>query len=191
MAFPTLWNESNTLWLVFAIYFVIKFRPVQVKRDGGFSYLSFERIAFFLGGLFVFFPRTHLFFLAAPFHKSHALGVAGLCLTTTGLAFACWARDVLGRYWSGRVIVQQHHQLITVGPYAYVRHPLYTGLLIAMAGTTLIAADFGSAIGFFFFVGFFAMKAQREEKILETEFGPAYTNYRAHTGGLLPRIAHV
>jgi protein-S-isoprenylcysteine O-methyltransferase Ste14 len=191
MANPTLWSESNTLWMVFGIYFAAKYRSVQVKRDGGFSYLSFERVTFFLGAILLFFPRVHLSFLAVPFHRSHAIAIVGLCATTLGLAFSCWARDVLGRYWSGRVIVQEHHRLITAGPYAYVRHPLYTGLLFAMTGTALVAADLGAALGFLLFILFFAMKAQREEKILETEFGAIYTNYRAHTGGLLPRIAHV
>lgn len=191
MAYPTLWNESNALWMTFTLYFAARYRPVQVKRDGGFNIFSRERVYLLLGALLIFFPRTHLSFLAMPFHRNEATALAGLCLTITGLAFAAWARDVLGRYWSGRVIVQQQHQLITDGPYAYVRHPLYTGLLLAMTGTVLIAGDVGSLLGFFFAIGFFTLKAQREERILETEFGSVYANYRAHTGGLLPRIAHV
>lgn len=191
MAYPTLWSESNMLWMAFALYFTVRYRPVQIKRDGGFNIFSLERVYLLLGMLLVFFPRTHLSFLATPFHQSGAVALAGLCLTIAGLAFAAWARDVLGRYWSGRMIVQQHHQLITDGPYAYIRHPLYTGLLVAMTGTVLIAGDVGSLLGFFFAIGFFALKAHREERILETEFGAVYANYRAHTGGLLPRIAHV
>ncbi len=191
MPYPTLWSESNTLWLVFALYFTARYQAVRVKRDGGFNYISMERLSLILGAGLLFFPRTHLSWLAAPLHFSKAVAMAGLCLTIAGLAFSAWARDVLGRNWSGRVIVQDNHQLVTAGPYAYVRHPLYTGILIAMTGTVLIAGDVGALLGFFFAVGFFVLKAQREERILEAEFGAVYANYRARTGSLLPRFAHV
>ncbi len=191
MPTPILWNEANTLWMVFAIYFASQYRRVQVKRNGGFSIFSVERLFLLLAALLIFFPRTHVSFLAMPLHVSRTLAMAGLCLTILGLAFSAWARDVLGRNWSGRVIIQDHHELITAGPYGYVRHPLYTGLLIAMAGTTLISGELGAVLGFVFAIVFFNAKARREERILETEFGNAYTNYRVRTGGLLPRIAHV
>ena len=191
MPYPTLWSESNTLWLVFALYFTARYRLVRVKRDGGFNYFSMERVALFLGIGLLFFPGTHLSSLATSLHLGKAVALAGLCITIIGLAFSAWARDVLGRNWSGRVIIQDNHQLITAGPYAYVRHPLYTGILIAMAGTMLIAGDVGAVLGFFSAVAFFMLKSQREEKILEAEFGAVYVNYRANTGGLLPRIAHV
>lgn len=191
MAFPTLWSEANTAWLVFTLYFMSQYRRVQVKRDGGFRYLSPERIVFLLGIALIFAPRTHIAFLALTFHHSRGLAVGGLGLTIAGLAFAAWARDVLGRYWSGRVIIQSSHELITAGPYAYVRHPLYTGLLIAMFGTALVSSELGSLVGLPLAIGFFMLKAQREERILEAEFGAVYANYRARTGGLLPRLAHV
>ncbi len=191
MPYPTLWSESNTLWLVFALYFTARYQAVRVKRDGGFNFLSTERLSLLLGAGLLFFPRTHVSWLAAPLHLSRALAMTGLCLTVLGLAFSAWARDVLGRNWSGRVIIQANHQLVTAGPYAYVRHPLYTGILIAMTGTVLIAGDAGALLGFFFAVVFFLLKAQREEKILEAEFGAVYASYRACTGGILPRFAHV
>jgi protein-S-isoprenylcysteine O-methyltransferase Ste14 len=191
MPYPTLWSESNTSWLVFALYFTARYQPVRVKRDGGFNFFSPERLSLILGAGLLFFPRTHVSFLATSLHLSKAVAIAGLCLTIAGLAFSAWARDVLGRNWSGRVIIQDHHQLVTIGPYAYVRHPLYTGILAAMTGTMLIAGDLGALLGFIFSVAFFLLKAQREERILEAEFGSVYANYRQHTGGLLPRIAHL
>lgn len=191
MPYPTLWNESNTLWLVFALYFTTRYRPVRIKRDGGFNYISLERVACILGIGLLFFPGTHLSLLAAPLHFSKAIAITGFCLIIVGLAFSAWARDVLGRNWSGRVIIQDNHQLVTRGPYAYVRHPLYTGIIVAMTGTLLIADDFGALLGFLSAVAFFMFKAQREEKILESEFGAVYANYRAQTGGLFPRFAHI
>jgi protein-S-isoprenylcysteine O-methyltransferase Ste14 len=191
MSFPTLFNEANSLWLFFAIYFFIQYRPVRVKRNAPVSIFSFERLCCMLGLGLVFFPRMHFSVLAIPFHSSYPIALAGFGLVIAGLAFSAWARDLLGRNWSGRVIIQDSHQLITRGPYAYVRHPLYSGIVAAIAGTTLIVADTGAIIGFFFALAFFWLKASREERLLESEFGGAYTAYRAHTGGLFPRIAHV
>jgi protein-S-isoprenylcysteine O-methyltransferase Ste14 len=186
----TLWNETNSLWLLFALYFFASMRHrIQVKRAVPLP--SLERVCLILALGLVFFPRIHFSFLAMRFHNRHAIALTGLTLTILGLAFSAWARDVLGRNWSGRVIIQVGHQLITAGPYAYVRHPLYTGLLIALTGTTLVSGDFGALLGLFLAVNIFRLKAQREEQLLEAEFGAGYAVYRAHTGGILPRIAHV
>ena len=62
----------------------------------------------------------------------------GLALLCAGLAFAVWARVELGRNWSGSVTVKEGHELIRSGPYAYVRHPIYTGLIAALIGTAVI-----------------------------------------------------
>ena len=191
MELPTLWSESNTLWMVFALYFAARYRPVEVKLEGGFQYFSMERVCVLIGIALLFFPRTHVSYLATSLHPGHAAATTGLCLTIAGLAFSAWARDVLGRNWSGRVIIQKDHQLVTAGPYAYVRHPLYTGILIAMTGTVLIAGDLGGLLGFIFALAFFMQKAQREEQILVSEFGAMYANYQANTGALLPRFVHV
>lgn len=179
------------LWLAFGLYFSVRYRHVYVKRDGGFSFFSPQRLCAAPAVALLFFPRAHISILALPLHRSHAVALAGFLLTIAGLAFSAWSRDVLGRYWSGRVIIQQDHRLVTTGPYAYVRHPLYTGLLVAMTGTAMISGDLGSLLGLLFAIGFFSLKAQSEERILEAEFGAVYANYRARTGGLLPRIARV
>jgi protein-S-isoprenylcysteine O-methyltransferase Ste14 len=186
----TFWHETNTLWLLFGLYFLAGLRHhIQVKRSVPLP--SFERVCLLLVMILVFFPRTHISFLSVRFHHSHAIALIGLVLTILGLAFSAWARDVLGRNWSGRVIIQVDHQLITDGPYAYLRHPLYTGLLLAFTGTTLVSGDYGSLLGLFLAVNYFRLKASREEHLLEAEFGAGYTAYRAHTGSILPRIAHV
>jgi protein-S-isoprenylcysteine O-methyltransferase Ste14 len=185
----TLWSETNSLWLFFSIYFVASMRRIQIKRSVPLP--SFERVCLLLVTALLFFPRTHVSFLAIRFHNSRTIALAGLILTILGLAFSAWARDVLGRNWSGRIVIQVDHQLITAGPYAYVRHPLYTGLLTALAGTTLVSGDYGSLLGLFLAVNIFRLKARREEQLLEAEFGAGYVVYRAHTGGILPRIAHV
>lgn len=183
---PTLWNETQLLWLAFTLYFVSQYRSIQVKREGGVAVFSTERLTMVPAVLLVFFPRSHFSVLARPLHFGASIAIAGFCLTVLGLAFAAWARDVLGRNWSGR-----DHQLVTAGPYAYVRHPLYTGILVALVGTALVSGQLGAVLGFACAILFFRAKARREERILETEFGLGYADYRSRTGSLLPRIAHV
>jgi protein-S-isoprenylcysteine O-methyltransferase Ste14 len=191
MRFPELFHYANMMWIFFALYFLSKYRPVQVKREGLVSIFALERVCLLLGVGLVFFPRLHVSILAIPFHNSYRVALGGFVLVVLGLAFSAWARDVLGRHWSGRVIIQSRHELVTWGPYSYIRHPLYTGIIVGMAGTTLIVSDVGALLGFFFALAFALLKAAREERLLEAEFGNVYAGYRERTGGLLPRIAHV
>jgi protein-S-isoprenylcysteine O-methyltransferase Ste14 len=188
---PDFWNEVNSLWLMFCIYFVISIRRMEVKRSASAAVFSLERAGLLLGMLMVFFPRTHLSFLALRFAHGGVAQTVGLCVTIGGLAFGAWARDVLGRSWSSGAVIQRDHRLVTDGPYAYLRHPLYTGLIVALAGTTLVSGAYGAVLGWVLLTSVFRMKARREERLLGEEFGPVYSEYSLRTGRLLPRIAHV
>ena len=114
-----------------------------------------------------------------------ALGVA---LTAAGVAFAIWARVHLGKQWSGDVTIRQDHELIRTGPYAHIRHPIYTGILAAMLGTALIVGEVrGLAAVLIAAVGFWR-KARKEESFLAQEFGPGFEEHKRHTGFFLPRF---
>src|SRR5437899_1791129 len=106
MRLSPLFHYANSLWLFFALYFLSLYRPVRAKRNATISIFSFERLSILLGAGLVFFPWLHVSMLARPFHTSSALATAGFLLVVLGLAFSAWARDVLGRNWSGRVIIQ-------------------------------------------------------------------------------------
>lgn len=111
---------------------------------------------------------------------------AGVLVLVAGLGFTVWARVVLGGNWSGTVTVKEHHELIRTGPYARVRHPIYTGLLLAFAGCAIARGDLSGLLGLV--VAFAALwhKLQIEEHWMETTFGQAYTDYRAHVPALIP-----
>src|SRR3974390_1237869 len=72
---------------------------------------------------------------------SAALRAAGFLITFAGLGVTLWARHHLGKFWSARVALKQDHELIRSGPYAYVRHPIYSGLFIALIGTALVIGE--------------------------------------------------
>jgi protein-S-isoprenylcysteine O-methyltransferase Ste14 len=112
----------------------------------------------------------------------------GLVLTVAGIALTFWARRHLGRYWSARITLKVGHELIRSGPYARVRHPIYSGILLAMLGTALAIGQWHFLAGLCVVLVAFSYKARNEESLLAANFGPAFQNYRAHSGLLIPRF---
>jgi protein-S-isoprenylcysteine O-methyltransferase Ste14 len=111
-----------------------------------------------------------------------------VALTALGIGFTVWARVHIGRNWSARVVIKEQHELVRSGPYALVRHPIYTGLLLAIAGTALVTGEWRGVLALALAtVGFF-VKAKREENILSREFGEDFELYRQQTGMLLPKV---
>ena len=117
-----------------------------------------------------------------------AIDILGTVFTILGVAFAIWSRRLLSHNWSGEVVIVQGQQFIRTGPYALVRHPIYTGILLALLGTMLVAATVGSLLGFVLAIISFRQKARVEEKLLVVEFGEQYTNYQREVKSLIPFI---
>ena len=110
----------------------------------------------------------------------------GVALVIAGLAFAVWARVHLGGNWSGTVTVKQGHELIRSGPYAYVRHPIYTGLTTALLGTTLASGTLHAVIGLAIIVLAFVRKSGIEEEFMREAFPGEYQRYSAEVPALIP-----
>jgi protein-S-isoprenylcysteine O-methyltransferase Ste14 len=120
---------------------------------------------------------------------SAAAAAAGLILAAWGAFLTSWAKIRLGAQFSTTLGVKQGHQLISVGPYAWVRHPIYTGLLLVLLGGALVYNS-GAVLVLLAapFCCFFYCQSAVEEKLLLAHFGDEYRRYRARTGWLLPRI---
>lgn len=112
----------------------------------------------------------------------------GAVLTLAGALFAIWARYTIGKEWSAEVQIKQGHELIRSGPYAYIRHPIYTGILLALGGTAITISEYRAVLGVALFLIGFVRKAKKEESFLAGEFGPAFDEHRRHTGFFLPRF---
>jgi protein-S-isoprenylcysteine O-methyltransferase Ste14 len=123
------------------------------------------------------------FLSAAP-----ALGYIGLALTAAGCGFAIWARLTLGSNWSGRATVKAGHELIVSGPYALARHPIYTGLLVAAAGTALARGEWRCILGIALIIIAFLIKMSHEEKLMLQTFPDAYPRYRQRVKALIPGL---
>jgi protein-S-isoprenylcysteine O-methyltransferase Ste14 len=112
----------------------------------------------------------------------------GAAVTIVGLLFAVWAREHLGSNWSRSVTIKQDHELIMTGPYAVVRHPIYTGILTGFLG---MAIAISQVRGFVVFVLIFLalwIKLRMEEQWMRSQFGETYTAYARQTAALVPYV---
>jgi protein-S-isoprenylcysteine O-methyltransferase Ste14 len=111
----------------------------------------------------------------------------GTVLVATGLGFAIWARWHLGRNWSAAVTVKQGHTLIRNGPYRFVRHPIYSGMVLALLGTALATGEPRAFIGAALILAGFVLKLLAEEARMRDTF-PEYADYSRHTARLIPGV---
>jgi protein-S-isoprenylcysteine O-methyltransferase Ste14 len=112
----------------------------------------------------------------------------GAVLTAAGLLFAVWARQVIGRNWSASVTVKQDHALVTSGPYAWVRHPIYTGLMVALIGSAVALGLVRAAIAVLIALAAISYKLRVEERVMLEQFGATYRAYSARVPRLIPFI---
>jgi len=119
---------------------------------------------------------------------SSDLALAGFAITSLGCAFAVWARLTLGGNWSGQVTVKANHELVTKGPYALARHPIYTGLVLASIGTTIAEGEMRCVLGIILIVLAFMIKMSQEEKLMTQTFPEEYPRYRQRVKALFPGL---
>ncbi len=113
--------------------------------------------------------------------------ILGDLVTIGGLILFIQSHRALGRNWSSEVVVREKHELIEKGPYAYIRHPLYSGLLLMFLGMALYCGRKACIVVFVYcFFGFY-FKSQMEERLLAKTF-PAYSEYKRRTKALIPFI---
>jgi len=137
----------------------------------------------------LFWQRLAIGFLGLRFvPASPALSWAGFLATLAGFGIATWARIHLGQYWSDKVVIQSGHQLIRTGPYAYRRHPIYSGVLLGVLGTAVVLGEWRGLIAFALLLTNYAIKARREDRLLAASFGEQFHEHRRRAGFLFPRL---
>ncbi|MEP6502547.1 MAG: isoprenylcysteine carboxylmethyltransferase family protein [Betaproteobacteria bacterium] len=112
--------------------------------------------------------------------------VAGVVVTAGGLGFAVWARRHIGRNWSAIVTLKEDHELVTTGPYALVRHPIYTGLLFGFLGSAIALGQWRGLLAVAIVYVALLRKYRLEERWMHERFGTAYDAYRARVRALVP-----
>ena len=181
---PGLW----LIWLAFWAAAGWRTKPV-VRAEGILSRLS-HQIPLCLGFILLTFRRAGGPLLATRIYpQTPGSFWIGAALVTLGLGFAVWARIHLAGNWSGMVTLKQDHSLTRSGPYRLVRHPIYTGLLVAILGSAVAEAEWRGLVAVVLFAIAFLRKIEIEERFLVAQFGDAYTRYRAAVPALIPGIS--
>ena len=120
--------------------------------------------------------------------ETGAIAWGGFGLVLCGASFALWARFYIGTNWSANVTLKQDHELIRSGPYAVVRHPIYSGLLLAILGTAVVIGEVRTLIGLVLAFAGWRIKAGVEEGFMAARFGEEYTRYRRQVKALIPFV---
>jgi protein-S-isoprenylcysteine O-methyltransferase Ste14 len=173
-------------WGLMSIYWIMK---ANTNSQTKFSFEISSMSKLILSALIIYLPLLISGWFAKELYTTNDwTNVIGVIFCGFGILFAIWSRNVLGRNWSGKVMIQNKHSLITSGPYGLVRHPQYTGFLSALFGTALV---FGQIFGFIwciFLMFGLIIKAKQEEKILVNEFSKEYPEYKKKVKMIIPYI---
>jgi protein-S-isoprenylcysteine O-methyltransferase Ste14 len=172
-------------WVLFSIYWEIAARgaAAATRSESGAS-----------RGVHIFMTNVALL-LQMPIHGlgrflpvSLWIMAAGLAVEAMGLGLAIWARRHLGRNWSGEITIKVDHELIRSGPYRWLRHPIYTGILAMYGGVLFVTGEWLGLIGLSVAVFAYWRKIRLEEANLGVAFGADYDAYCRETWALVPGI---
>jgi protein-S-isoprenylcysteine O-methyltransferase Ste14 len=165
-------------WITFYVVWVVA--ALFTKRTAERATWWHAWWMWFAVAAFMFVVRRAVLFSAGAvlWHVTSALGIIADAITIVGLVIALWARRVLGANWSANVVLKERHELIEAGPYRFVRHPIYSGVLLMLCGTMLAWGRVVGLVAFAAILAGLSVKASLEERLLMRHFPDAYTGYR-------------
>jgi protein-S-isoprenylcysteine O-methyltransferase Ste14 len=170
-------------WVAFWIYWLAASVGVKAGKT------SWTRFAGFRIGVVL----VVLFLARFRILKEHTavndpwLQGAGLALFLLGLALAVWARVSIGRNWGMPMSQKEDPELVTAGPYGTIRHPIYSGIILAMIGTAT-AVSLYWVVALVLIGAYFVYSALAEEATMTRVFPDAYPAYKRSTKMLIPFI---
>ena len=179
-------NFILALWIVFWFYWLIS--ALAAKRNIRRAPVG-PRIFIILAVILLLqFPQARAFFFAnRNFMLNPWIAGLGALLCVAGIALAVWARLYLGKNWGMPMSLKENPELVTTGPYRFVRHPIYSGILLAMLGSAL-ASGLLWLLVFILFGSYFVYAAHTEEQIMQRQFPGQYPAYQKRTNALIPFI---
>ena len=180
-AFQVIWIGWVASWVVASLW------SGRTDRRAATRETWIYRILIFAGAILIA-PWTAQVLGESPAWQVGYYGAyAFVGVMLTGLALTWWARIYLGRLWSSAITRKEKHRLVETGPYALVRHPIYTGLIIALLATAATEATLVAVLGALLIALGLWVKAHAEERFLSTELAPkTYESYRCRVPMLVP-----
>jgi protein-S-isoprenylcysteine O-methyltransferase Ste14 len=178
------------VWIAFLLYWRIRAAGTKTTQRAEPSAAPILRaLVFVIVIVLLSIPRIPLHWLYLQLWPTGLWPFwIGAAVTVAGLLFAVWARHYLGRNWSSEVTIKQGHELITTGPYALVRHPIYTGILAGFLGTAIALSQVRGLIGFVLIFLVLWAKFRTEEEWMCSQFGETYAAYAHQTAALVPYL---
>ena len=177
-------------WIIFILDWSVSSLFVKkslTKRGSG--WIIWRVVAALFVILFVHYNKSGaLSFFRFSFQSLFSFVIPGSILTVLGLFGAIWARFHLGRNWSGYVTYKEDQTLVTTGPYRFVRHPIYTSMILMFIGTILYYGSLFVSIFLIILTIDFVLRTKKEEEIMTGLFGEKYTDYMKRTKRLIPLI---
>jgi len=175
------------LWIGFAVSWAAAAPwSSSVEKRIGLGREAAYRIVLIAGGLIFLIPAHGYEGPLRLWYLPYRAVWPTVGLIAIGFAFSWWARIWLGSLWSGQVTKKADHRVVDTGPYAIVRHPIYTGILLAITATAALKGTVLGLIGAAVIMIGLWMKARLEENFLREELGPDYDTYRRRVPMLMP-----
>jgi len=178
------------LWIVWVLFWRVSALRTKTteEHESAWSRAS-HIIPLVIGAVLIGIPSVppawlHRRVLADPL----LLYIIGTAFVAAGLGFSIWARRHLGSNWSATITLKEDHELVRSGPYRFVRHPIYTGILVAFVGSALVRGEWRAAVAVAIAFAALWRKLRLEERWLEENFGAAYASYRAEVAALIPFV---
>ncbi len=175
-------------WLVFLAWWIVRaaLGTARTEQQETWRQGTTHRVLLGAGALFLAYPPEAMRARLWP-GSVVVLGVA-VGLEVVGVAFAIWAREHLGRLWSGTVTLKEGHHIVQTGPYRLARHPIYTGMLTAFIGIVIARGNVAALVALVLFAAGIARKLTIEETMLSERFGAEYAAYRTKVAAIIPFI---
>jgi protein-S-isoprenylcysteine O-methyltransferase Ste14 len=183
-------NTSIFIWIIYAIWLIIvvylTVSGIGVKRETKGHLLQSFGLMFAIIAAFLL-PLLPIFNFLNFAPVNPVLSSIGLILCVAGMAFLVWGRQHLGRNWSQTVSIKKEPELVTSGPYRYVRHPMYAGGLVAGIGSAIVCG--GAWIFLLIILGsIFLSRVGAEDRVMEKQFPNDYPDYKKRTKALIPFV---
>ncbi len=169
-------------WAVFWVYWLAMSAGVKAGQSRWGQFAGFR-----VGLIIVILLLLRLRLLKGNVVHSPWLESVGLAIWVLGLALAVWARVYIGRNWGMPMSRKDSPELVTGGPYRSIRHPIYSGILLAMVGTT-VAVSLYWLVAVVVIGGYFVFSAVHEERYMTEQFPDSYPAYKRSTKMLIPFV---
>jgi protein-S-isoprenylcysteine O-methyltransferase Ste14 len=186
------WTLWAITWIAASIWANRTVKRPGIGREWFYRLLTLAGFFLLLGG-FLKTQDDHLVWARWPgvlgdaAYPPIAISWAMVAFTALGFLFAWWARVHLGRLWSGSITRKEGHHVVDSGPYAIVRHPIYTGILLSAVASAIVIAQVHAYLGAALLIVGYWLKARLEERWLREELGPQeYDAYRRRVPMLVP-----